>query len=98
MTRGILADLLGDSGGVDEHVKLSVVLDDVLDGLAHSLAIADVDAVEADIDTGLLSEFASCLLSELLLDIHDRNATYTHLGEGLSHVVSQTASAAVKRC
>jgi hypothetical protein len=95
-SRGILENLLGDSSSVDEHVELSVVVDDVLNGLTHSLTIAHVNAIEADVDTGLLSEVASGLLAELLLNVHDGDATNTDLSEGLRHVVAETATAAVK--
>ena len=91
-----MENLLGDSGGVDENVKLSVVVNDVLDGLAHSLTIAHIDAVETDVDAGLLSEVTGSLLAELLLNVHDSDTTNTDLGEGLRHVVAETATAAVK--
>ena len=91
-----MENLLGDSGGVDENVKLSVVVNDVLDGLAHSLTIAHIDAVETDVDAGLLSEVTGSLLAELLLNVHDGDATNTDLSEGLRHVVAETATAAEK--
>ena len=91
-----MGNLLGDSGGVDENVKLSVVVNDVLDGLAHSLTIAHVDAVETDVDASLLSEVTGGLLAELLLNVHDGDATNTDLSEGLRHVVAETATAAEK--
>ena len=91
-----MENLLGDSGGVDENVKLSVVVNDVLDGLAHSLTIAHIDAVETDVDAGLLSEVTGSLLAELLLNVHDGDATNTDLSEGLCHVVTEAATAAEK--
>ena len=91
-----MKNLLGNAGSVDENVELSVVLNDVLDGLAHSLAIAHVDAVEADVDASLLGQVTGSLLAELLLNVHDGDATNTDLSEGLRHVVAETATAAEK--
>jgi hypothetical protein len=93
-----LENLLGNAGSVDEHVELTVVVNDVLDGLAHSLTVAHVDAVETDVDASLLSEVSSGLLAELLLHVHDGDATNTNLSEGLRHVVAETATAAGSEC
>jgi hypothetical protein len=68
------------------------VIDNVLDGLAHSLTVAHVDAIEADVDSGLLTELTRSLVTELLLDVHNGNTTDADLGEGLSHVVSETTT------
>lgn len=89
-------DLLGDTGGVEEDVNLAVVVDNVADGLLDGTTVTDVDLVEANVDTGLLGELASGLLAELLLDIHDGNATDTDLREGLGHVEAETTTTAVK--
>jgi hypothetical protein len=90
---GAKIDSLRNTSGVDKDVELSVVIDDVLNGLAHSLTIAHVDAIEADVDAGLLTELTSSLVAELLLNVHDGNTTNTNLSQGLSHVVPEAASA-----
>lgn len=91
-------DLLGDTSGVDEDINLAVVIDDILDGLTHSLAIADIDAVEADVDASLVAKITGSLVSELLLHIHNGNASDTDLSERLRHVVAKATATAVKDC
>lgn len=39
-----------NAGSINEDIKLAVVIDDVLNGLAISLTIAYVDAIETDVD------------------------------------------------
>jgi len=81
-----------NTGSVDKNVKLAVVVDDVLDGLAHSTTVADIDTVESDVDAGLLAELASSLVSQLLLHIHDGDTADTDLSECLCHVETETTT------
>lgn len=57
------SDLLGNAGSIDQDIELAVVIDNVLDGLAHSLTVAHVDTIETDVDTSLLAKLTCSLLS-----------------------------------
>jgi hypothetical protein len=88
-------DLLGNAGSVDENIDVAVVGSDILDSLLDSSFVTDVDLVEANVDTSLSGELLGRLLSELLLDIEDGNALDTDFRESLSHVVTESTTAAV---
>lgn len=88
-------NLLGNTSGVDENVDSAVVSGNILDSLLNRSLVTDIDLVEADVDTSLSGEVLSGLLAELLLNIKDGNALDANLGEGLSHVVTESAATAV---
>jgi len=88
-------NLLGNTSGVDENVDSAVVSGNILDSLLNRSLVTDIDLVEADVDTSLSGEVLSGLLAELLLNIKDGNALDANLGEGLSHVVTESTATAV---
>jgi len=88
-------DLLGNAGSVDENIDVAVVGSNVLNSLLDGSLVTDVDLVEADIDTGLSRELLGRLLAKLLLNIEDGNALDTNFREGLSHVVTESATTTV---
>jgi len=84
---------LRNAGSVDKDVQLAIVVDNVLDSLAHSLTVAHVDAVEAYVDASLLAKLAGCLVSELLLNVHDGDTAHADLSQRLRHVQTETTTA-----
>jgi hypothetical protein len=88
-------DLLGNAGSVDENIDVAVVGSDVLNSLLNGSFVTDVDLVEANVDTSLSGELLGRLLSEILLNIEDGNALDADFREGLSHVVTESTTAAV---
>lgn len=90
-------DLLGNAGSVDENIDVAVVSSDILNSLLDGSFVTDVDLVEANIDTSLSRELLGRLLAEFLLNIKDGDALDTNFREGLSHVVTESAAAAVSQ-
>lgn len=88
-------DLLGNAGSVDENIDVAVVGSNVLNSLLDGSLVTDVNLVEANIDTGLSRELLGRLLAKLLLNIEDGNALDTNFREGLSHVVTESATTTV---
>jgi hypothetical protein len=88
-------DLLGNAGSVDENIDVAVVGSDILNSLLDGSFVTNVDLVEADIDTSLGGELLGRFLSKVLLNVEDGNALDANFREGLSHVVAESATAAV---
>jgi hypothetical protein len=88
-------DLLGNASSIDENIDVAVVNSDIVDSLLNGSLIANIDLVKANIDTSLGGELAGRLLTQLLLNVEDGNALDANLRKGLSHVVTQSAAAAM---
>lgn len=72
------------------------MVDYILDGLPYALPVADIDTVEADIDTSLLAKLLRSLISDVLLHVQYRDAFDSHLGKSLRHVETEPAPSAAK--
>ncbi len=89
---GRMDDLLGYAGGADENVYFAKVVDDILNCIENRTCIPHVDLVEAHVDPGLGRELSGCFVTELLLDVHDRDALNSNLCKRLCHVQAESTA------
>lgn len=88
---------LRNASSVDENIDSAEVIDHILDRMTDGDAVANINPVEADVDSSLLAEFSSGLITNFLLHVKYRDAAHANLGERLCHVETETTASSMLR-